>query len=233
MNTSEINELNKLSAVKLSLSNRLKQWFLSTAAYLLIRLLYASLRFEVADPRQRQLADQANDHQSFAIATWHEHCVAGILAHSWQSICLLVSQSFDGEMIAQVANHFGFPSIRGSSSRGGREALRQLIRVVRSGWRVAFTVDGPRGPRHEVKPGVISLARSTGVPILPMLAIADKSWIFPKSWDQFRLPRPFSKVRIYYGEPLFISKDASSEDMENCRVKLQMVLQSLQQQVVT
>ncbi|MFW7379753.1 MAG: lysophospholipid acyltransferase family protein [Oligoflexus sp.] len=186
---------------------RLQVWLLCWVAYIFIRLLYASLRFEVVGAEHRKKAESLHPNGSLAIATWHQNSILGITGHAKQGICIIISASIDGEIISWIANKLGLKSIRGSSSRGGREALLALVRYVRQGGRVAFTVDGPRGPRHEVKPGILSLAKKTSCPILPMGAIAERYWSLSKTWDHFRIPKPFSRVRVYYKEPIMLASD--------------------------
>ncbi len=151
--------------------------------------------------------------EGYAIASWHQNCFAGVLSHENKRLNILVSRSFDGEIIAYVGKKLGIGSVRGSSSRGGKEALKSMIRKVRSGEGAAITVDGPRGPVHQVKSGIISIACHTGTPILPLAAIGDRYWSL-RSWDKFRVPKPFSRVIIYYGDPYLLSKDMDARAWE-------------------
>jgi lysophospholipid acyltransferase (LPLAT)-like uncharacterized protein len=148
---------------------------------------------------------------NFAIATWHQNAILGITGHRGQGTSIIISPSFDGELVAFVANRLGLGAIRGSSSRGGKLALRSACELIEQGGSVAITVDGPRGPRHEVKPGIVALAFQSGVSILPMNAIADRYWVLHKTWDKFRIPKPFSKVKVIYGEPISLQKEGLTE----------------------
>lgn len=199
----------------------------SWLAYLLIRLLHATWRYEVVGDGQRRSAEIWPGRCGFAIATWHQNAILGITGHRHQGICILISASVDGEIVSWIANRLGLPSIRGSSSRGGRQALLNLARYVRNGGRVAFTVDGPRGPRHQVKPGIISLASRTGAPILPMAAIADRYWTLKRTWDEFRIPKPFAKVKVIYGRPLIVSKELPEADFRHAQEQLTAALHRL------
>ena len=156
---------------------------------------------------------------NFAIASWHQNCFAGILSHTKENVTILVSRSFDGEIISHASESIGIYSVRGSSSRGGREALDGLVETLHSGKSIAITVDGPRGPAHKPKAGIFSAAFRGDVAILPLAAVADRYWTF-KSWDRFRLPKPFSRIYVVYGEPKKVRREdlgdqlaASSEDL--------------------
>lgn len=203
---------------------------LSILAYGLIRALVSTLRFEVIGQQHRHEAEKLHPKSALAIATWHQNAILGITGHRRQGICIMISASIDGEIISWIARRFGLQSIRGSSSRGGREALLALLRYVRQGGQVAFTVDGPRGPRHEVKPGILSLAAKTACPILPMGAIAEKSWVLLKTWDHFRVPKPFSRVRIIYDKPIMLSpEDLESARYEQTRARISQALHRIEQ----
>ena len=162
----------------------------------------------------------------YAIASWHQNCFAGILSHSGKPLNLLVSRSFDGELIAYVARKLGLGSARGSSSRGGKEALSELFRIVEGGEGAAITVDGPRGPAHQVKNGILALSSKTGVAILPLASIANRYWTL-RSWDRFRLPKPFAKVLVYYGDPYVLPKELSEDSFEMHRNRLEDELTQL------
>ncbi len=128
----------------------------------------------------------------------------------WRSIHPLISLSTDGELIALVAQAFGLPPIRGSSSRRSIAALKELIKTVRSGHHLGMTPDGPRGPLREIQPGTLFLARKTGRPIVPMAYGARKKWIF-RGWDEFLVPKPFNRIVVVFGEPIWVNL---SDDMD-------------------
>ncbi len=139
---------------------------------------------------------------------------------------ILVSQSDDGEFIARVIKLLGFRLVRGSKSGGGLQAFRQISRMLRNGEYVAVTPDGPRGPGFRVHEGVITLASTTGSPILPMTTGFRKKKIF-KSWDRFVLPCPFTRVRIIYGEPLFVPHTSDAGILESRRLQLEKTLNEI------
>jgi lysophospholipid acyltransferase (LPLAT)-like uncharacterized protein len=111
----------------------------------------------------------------------------------------MISRSADGSLIAGVAHHMGWQTVRGSSSRGGVEAMLGLIRKIREHRLGAHIVDGPRGPMGVVKHGIVHLARETGAMVVPVYAEADRAWRV-RSWDRFLLPKPFARVCIRFGD---------------------------------
>lgn len=141
---------------------------------------------------------------------WHGRMFLPIQAHRRQGIVTMASQSKDGEIIARWLEKNGYVVVRGSTSRGGGEALRQMVRQVRSGRHAALTVDGPKGPPRVVQPGVVQLARLTGAWILPITYSSARPRFF-QSWDRYLLPKPFSRNVVAYGEPFPIPDDLPDE----------------------
>jgi lysophospholipid acyltransferase (LPLAT)-like uncharacterized protein len=139
-------------------------------------------------------------------------------------VTVLVSRSTDGEIIARILNRLGHHSVRGSSSRGGREALSGLVAVLEAGRPVAITPDGPRGPRQEAQMGAVALAARTGCPIVPVGVSARPNWTLG-SWDRFQIPKPFARAVVVFGEPLRVPREG---DLEPWRDRLQRALDSLQ-----
>jgi lysophospholipid acyltransferase (LPLAT)-like uncharacterized protein len=143
-------------------------------------------------------------------ALWHGRMFLSIQAHRGEGIATMASQSKDGEWIARWLEENGYVVVRGSTTRGGSQALRGMVRLVRSGRHAALTVDGPKGPPRVVQPGVVQLARLTGAWILPITSSCSKPR-FLASWDRYLLPYPFSKGVVAYGEPFPIPSDISDE----------------------
>jgi len=165
--------------------------------------------------------------KGFIYAFWHSRQAFLVYLHSGDQIHPLISQSQDGEIIAQVCRRFALEPVRGSSSRGGMEATRELMRWLEKGERVGITPDGPRGPRETVQDGILYLAQKTGLPIVPVAYGAKRRWVF-KSWDAFILPKPFNRIAMAYGEPLSIG---SADDLVVCAQKLKTALEAVTQQV--
>jgi len=139
---------------------------------------------------------------------------------------LMISQSRDGEIIANIAEQTGWHTVRGSSSRDGGVALKEMVAMLtKPGHGLAgHILDGPRGPAGVVKSGIISMAQATGAVIVPIFVKAEKAWYF-QSWDKFMLPKPFSRVIINFGERIHLPPLQSASDFEDQRLMLQTIMQ--------
>jgi lysophospholipid acyltransferase (LPLAT)-like uncharacterized protein len=163
-------------------------------------------------------------------AFWHGHLLYLMYHYRDSGVYILVSQSQDGEVLSRMLQRFGLPTIRGSSSRGGRRSLLELVRLVRAGASAAFAPDGPRGPRHRAQLGVITLAQWTETPIIPV-AVGARWKIEFQSWDRFLLPLPGSRVVVAYGEPVVVPSDADTALLEQKRQELEDKLLKLTEEV--
>lgn len=161
---------------------------------------------------------------------WHGQLLPLVHYHQGEDIVVLVSEHADGEYITRVVERHGFDTARGSSTRGGIKGLKGLIRAAREGRDLALTPDGPRGPAHHFKPGALLAAQMTGAPIVPVAAGATAAWHFD-SWDRFMVPRPLSRVRIEYGEPRRIPREADAEDRKRFAAEIQRTLNELTRRV--
>ena len=144
-------------------------------------------------------------------ALWHGRMFLSIQAHRGEGIVTMASRSKDGEVIAGWLERNGYSVVRGSSNRGGSQALKEMVRKVRAGSSAALTVDGPTGPPRRVQPGIVELARLTGGWILPITSSSARPR-FLASWDRYLLPRPFSRNVVVYGEPFPVPRDAAPEE---------------------
>jgi len=138
---------------------------------------------------------------------WHSRIVLLPWLYRNRRLRVLASRSRDGELAARMLQRFGLEVIRGSSSRGGAEALRELTRSLRDGFGVVIVPDGPRGPREVVKPGVVALAAASGAAIVPVAVGASAHWRL-SSWDELRIPRPGARCVVVFGEPLCVPRHA-------------------------
>jgi len=141
----------------------------------------------------------------------------------------LISASRDGDLVSLLIERSGYGTIRGSTSRKGVIALRQLVEALAAGSNVLFTPDGPRGPVYEVSPGVIFVAQKSGAPIVPLHMEYSSCWRL-KSWDRFCVPRPFSKVRFILGAALRVEQTMDAERFEAERIRLQDAMMSVVEQ---
>jgi hypothetical protein len=210
----------------------LRQWDLKTrimfhVIYRIIRLLDLTYRYKVFRYDLREKAATHHPRGVFAIATWHGNSFAGTIGHAWQNFSPLCSHSKDGSMVAFICDRMGLKPVRGSSSRGGGEAREHLLAAIRDGSNPAFTVDGPKGPIYDAKPGVIAVAKGGKCAILPMCAMGERNWVL-RSWDRLHIPKPFSRVVILYGEPIVVPENAEGEAFEERRQALNACLNQMQ-----
>lgn len=178
------------------------------AVFQLVRMLSWTYRFRVVG---KPPAAFSRGH-GYVLAIWHQNLFGGILAQTGRRHVVIISRSRDGDPVAYLCGRLGHLVVRGSSrkrgvDKGGKEAKDEMIEALRRGVPGAVTVDGPSGPAFEVKPGIIDMARQSGVPIIPYVPLPASYWTF-RSWDRFRLPKPFSRIDILYGEPLLIGAGA-------------------------
>ncbi len=168
-----------------------------------VRLLATSWRIQVVhEERWRELV-QSKRPQVFLL--WHEALLPLLWQHRNQGVAIVVSEARDGQYLSDLAVTLGYGAVRGSSTRGGARALLGAVRELQAGRSVAFTPDGPRGPRRELKPGVVAAAQRGGGVIVPIHAEADRAWRL-HSWDRFMIPKPLARVRITYGRPFQVAE---------------------------
>jgi hypothetical protein len=154
---------------------------------------------------------------------WHSCIIPATYICRDLGVRVMSSNSYDGEYMGRIIRKFGFVAVKGSSSRNAVRALLGLRRALGDGWTVAFTLDGPRGPRHKVKPGPVALARSSGVPLTMFHAAVDKAWVL-NSWDRMMIPRPCSRVLLRFGKLIPVPTEASDEEVERYTAELQAAL---------
>ena len=168
-----------------------------------------------------------------APAYWHQHHVlCSGLVRDWIKrgfkACFLISGSVDGEVPERIARAYGAEVIRGSANQSGALALRDQHGMMKKGYSIVTTPDGPQGPSYEIKTGVMVMARVGGVPILPVSCAADRAWYLDR-WDRFMIPKPFSRVVLAIGEPYTIPRDSRLDDIEQHRLNVQQRVMSLMQ----
>jgi lysophospholipid acyltransferase (LPLAT)-like uncharacterized protein len=199
-----------------------------TPAAWLVKAICATLREQVVrgDLEHGLRARRRNVIYAF----WHGHLLYLMYRYRGSGVYILVSQSRDGELLSRMLRRFGLPTIRGSSSRGGRRSMLELVRLTRAGASAAIAPDGPRGPLHRAQPGIIALARLTEMPIIPV-AVGARWKVELQSWDRFLLPLPGSRVVVAYGEPVVVPPDADAELLEQKRQELEGKLLKLTEEV--
>jgi lysophospholipid acyltransferase (LPLAT)-like uncharacterized protein len=153
-------------------------------------------------------------------AMYHGSMIAMLGLHPRKRVTILISNSRDGEMIARACVSLGYSFARGSSARGAVKGTLELLDAANNGQSLAFMVDGPKGPRHEIKPGVIRVAALSGLPIIPLAQAARGTWNM-KSWDKFDATAWGSPMVTVFGEPLFVPSNISDEECESLRAELE------------
>ncbi len=161
---------------------------------------------------------------------WHGRLLPLIHVHRHQGTVVLVSEHRDGDYLAGLLHHFGFGTVRGSSTRGGVRGLKGLIRAARTGWDLAIAPDGPRGPNRELKLGALTVARITGLPLVPVGVGVTSAWRI-RSWDGLLVPKPFSTVRVAYGPPTHVPRNADQVEIDDVAASLRRTLGDLSGQV--
>ena len=162
--------------------------------------------------------------QPFILAFWHGRIL--MTPYCWKTdrqIYILMSQHGDGQFSAEVVSRFGIKTVSGSSSQGGANAFRTLIKVLKNGDYVGIAPDGPRGPRMRASGGIISVARLSGAPIIPM-AISSTNGRHLSSWDRFLVAWPFGRRVLVWGSPIYVERNISSKDEEDARCQVEAAL---------
>jgi lysophospholipid acyltransferase (LPLAT)-like uncharacterized protein len=202
---------------------------IAAVGYPLIAALGSTLRY-IVEGAEHLNAPRAAGHP-LIYGFWHGRILPGAYYFRRRGIVVITSSNFDGEWIARIISRLGYGTARGSSSRRSRAAMLQMIREVRAGRPTAFTLDGPRGPARAAKPGAVFLARATGAPILPFHLEADRFWEL-RSWDRTQIPKPFARIALVIGEPLYVPADADAAAVEAHRATLHAVLERLERRAL-
>ena len=189
---------------------------ISGLGYPLLAALGSTYRFRVEGLEHLQAA-QALGHPIHAF--WHGRILPGTIYFKRRGIVVITSENFDGEWIARIITHFGYGTARGSSSRGARKALLQMVRDIKDK-PVAFTLDGPRGPARVAQPGAVWLAKVTGNPIIPFHLETDRAWTL-RSWDRTQIPKPFARVALAFAAPLQVASDSNDEALRAANQELE------------
>ncbi len=201
--------------------------FLSNAVYGLFRILERMIHIENINYPQQE--------NKVIFAMWHaKQCsLHGIPFEKRKNVNILISRSGDGEIIAQVVHKWGFSTIRGSQDKGTRKkggvrSTMEMIEKINEGQNVAIMVDGPAGPLHEIKNGVIKVAKHTGGAIIPMTWYSpNKSLLKLPSWDRFEIPMGFTKLVNLYGDPIYVPENSTPEEDKQIKEQLKQALLDL------
>jgi lysophospholipid acyltransferase (LPLAT)-like uncharacterized protein len=207
----------KFKEIKQNLLRNLGNIFLHS----IINVLCKSVKIERSN--YSVIEKLLNEKQNFVLAFWHGTMLMPWYLHRNQNFSALISLSKDGGLLANSLNKWGYNVTRGSSHKGGKEALETLLENSRNNYSIAITPDGPTGPPRIMKAGAVITAQRSGIPLV-LCGIANKNKYTFNSWDKFEVPKFFSKVSIKYSEPIFIDKNIDRDDtskiIEECNIKL-------------
>ena len=206
-------------------------WWLEPAAAagaLLVRALGATWRVDRSSLVALDAAIAGGRRCIFAL--WHAGLLPLVWTHRGRGVVVLVSRHRDGELITRIIERLGFATSRGSSTRGGEEGVMDMLRKAGEGRLLAITPDGPRGPAGTLKPGIVYLASRSGLPIVPVAAASRSCWRL-RSWDRFRIPRPFTRVVVAYGDPIAVPPGLAGETLEPWRARVERTLEDHTAQV--
>lgn len=180
--------------------------------------------------RMRVIAPSAREYvvdgKPCLYAVYHGSMIGLLGLHPRRRLTILISNSRDGEIIARACHGLGFSTARGSAGRGGVKGTLELIDAARQGQSLAFMVDGPRGPRHEVKVGVVRIAQMTGLPIVPIVVSSRTAW-WTRSWDRFNASSWGAPMMTIFGEPIDVPQGAGEIEIEKLRLQLEERMREL------
>jgi lysophospholipid acyltransferase (LPLAT)-like uncharacterized protein len=200
-------------------AKRISRWSRMGAVF--IGLLGRTWRMRISHDAAVRAARSTKTPIVFSL--WHGQMLPLLYKHRGEGVTVLISEHGDGEIIARIAMHYGFRTVRGSTSRGAARALLELVREVKNGHELAITPDGPRGPAKSFAPGTLVVAQRSGAPIVPAVAHASSAWRLG-SWDRFMIPKPFARITVAYGPALEIdTADAREAAGDAERVRLAML----------
>ena len=212
-----------LNTRRFSLRQRISLWLISWTSYLAIALIGPTLRCSISWEEPPSPPD-ATYEKPVIYAFWHRAVFAAAWLWRKLGIAVMVSRSFDGEYIARTIEKLGFFAVRGSSSRGGGSALLGLKKHLEQGLPVAFTIDGPRGPKYVAKPGPVLLSRTSSLPMAAFYVAIDDAWVL-HTWDELVIPKPFSKALVRVSAKMRVPADAGDAQMAEFHNQLQVALE--------
>jgi lysophospholipid acyltransferase (LPLAT)-like uncharacterized protein len=200
-----------------SLKDRLMILIIPTIVFLSFKILTATWTVTIIG--QEKVDKIWADGKRVCYAAWHGRFLPVIYTHRKQNVSLMISWHRDGELLARVVHKLGFTTVRGSTSVGGPRALVGMVKAAKE-VDLGLTPDGPKGPNRIVQPGVTYISQRAEIPIVPLGISANSFWRF-KSWDGFTIPKPFSKVLMLLGEPMWVKQESSGNGLEKANLELQ------------
>jgi lysophospholipid acyltransferase (LPLAT)-like uncharacterized protein len=191
-----------------TLKQRILLWIIAWVGYIAIRLLGPTIRFAVSweGESPKSLAERPR-----VYSFWHNCMIPAMYWCRDLDVRVMSSDSFDGEYTGRIMQKFGFVKVRGSSSKGAVRALLGMRRELEQGWTVAFTIDGPKGPRYVAKPGPVVLSRSTGAPMVVFHIALDRAWVL-NTWDKAMIPKPFCRALMRISTEIPVPANGGDEE---------------------
>lgn len=184
--------------------------------FLIYRTLRATWRVSLHEPAS--MLKMMRENTPLTLAHWHGDIPGILYLLPRYRAASIISTSKDGDIVTTMAHLLGAKTSRGSTTRGGASALKGMLRLAKDGWRPAIAIDGPKGPRHQAKPGIFEISRLINAPIFPLGLEIDRAWIFHRAWDKTALPKPFAKIQVVWGEPLpAVSRDQDGKNPDLAR----------------
>lgn len=206
------------------MSPRLQAFLIPRVASAFMRLLHALVRVRHVHAERIEQLNRSG--RPYLLSFWHRYLLLMVFSRHRKPIVVMISQHKDGEYIARTMERFGVSAARGSSSRGGGAALREMVECAGRGENIAITPDGPRGPALVAQPGVVLAAERTGCPVLPVAVISDRKWVL-RSWDGFEIPKPLARVMFVYGTPIEVPAGIEGEAIEQWRTSIEGEMRAL------
>ena len=211
-----------------TLRQRLVIFFATWVGYLLIALIGKSHRWKVVGWEHFEGVREQG--QRIIYTHWHRCIFPGVWFWRKRGMVVMTSQNFDGEYITRIIRLYGYGTARGSTSRGAIRVMVELIRHLRQGKDVVVTVDGPQGPRFVAQPGAVLLAKKTGQPMIGFHLSPEKCYTFRKSWDQFQVPYPFSRIVVLLTPPIYVTAQADEAEMERKLQEMQAAMDRIREE---
>ena len=209
---------------KLSFWRRLQIPVIAWVVWAFVRILGPTIRFEVVGG-ERAGRDYHPGEPPYIWAFWHRCNFPSAWYFRYRNIILMNTTNFDGQWTRRVIERLGYGTAQGSSTRGGLRGLAVMAQRLEQGHDVAFTIDGPRGPRFVAKPGAAMLARRTGRPILTFHIGLERAWTLRKTWDQFQIPKPFTRAVLVIAPPIEVGENSTREELEQKHQEMQTMLE--------
>jgi hypothetical protein len=219
------------SSARFTLAQRLTLAILPRIVWALLMVVGRTWRFEVIAEEGVTPAFHGFTPGREIYCFWHQCVLPCAYYFRCTGATILISQSFDGELITRILELFGYHTVRGSSTRGGQQGLMGLNRVLDEGTPAIFTADGPRGPIYRTKMGPVKLAQLTGAPIGAFHLQPQKAWIM-RSWDRFFVPKPFSRIAVSWGQWTIVSEEATNDELPALRDELDVILESARNRAI-